>query len=236
MHIALLEDDSAQGDLIQSVLVYAGYTCTLFTSGRDILAALSRPNTFDVLLLDWEVHDISGFEVLHWVRSNLGHAIPVMFVTSRNQEADLVSGLQAGADDYMIKPVRKAEFVARLDALTRRLAPVPVQQENFRCGVYEFYPATACARLKGRPVDLAPKEFELAVLFFRNPSRLFSRDVLSSTIWNRDIPATSRTIDTHLSNIRRKLELKPEHGVRLSASYAIGYRLDLLADSILAIN
>lgn len=230
MHIASLEDNSAEGELIQSVLADAGYRCTLFTSGRDIVAALSRPHTFDMLLLDWEVHDINGFEVLHWVRSNLGHALPVMFVTSRNQEADLVSGLQAGADDYMIKPIRKAELVARLAALARRLAPSPVVQEPLRCGVYEFDPVTATARLKGRPVDLARKEFELAMLFFRNPSRLFSRDVLSSTIWNRDIPATSRTIDTHLSNIRRKLQLKPEHGVRLSASYALGYRLDLLAD------
>src|SRR3546814_6129028 len=75
-----------------------------------------------------------------------------------------------------------------------------------------------------------PKEYELALLLFRNPGRRFSRDVLSNSVWNREIPATSRTLDTHLSNIRRKLELRPEHGVRLSSSYALGYRLELISD------
>src|SRR3546814_16926843 len=82
--------------------------------------------------------------------------------------------------------------------------------------------------LEGRQIELAPKEFELALLLFRNPGRLFSRDVLSTAVWNREIPATSRTLDTHLSNLRRKLQLRPDHGVRLSSSYALGDRLELL--------
>src|SRR5699024_12565023 len=80
-------------------------------------------------------------------------------------------------------------------------------------------------------LELAPKEYELALLLFRNPGRLFSRDVLSTAVWNREIPPTSRTLDTHLSNIRRKLQIRPENGVRLNASYALGYRLESLLDS-----
>ncbi|MNL56734.1 Alkaline phosphatase synthesis transcriptional regulatory protein PhoP [compost metagenome] len=76
-------------------------------------------------------------------------------------------------------------------------------------------------------MSLAPKEFDLALLFFRNLGRLMSRDVIAECVWNREIPATSRTLDTHLSNIRQKLQLRPEHGVRLSSSYALGYRLEL---------
>src|SRR5690606_37176042 len=105
-----------------------------------------------------------------------------MFVTSRVQEADLVAGLQAGADDYLVKPIRGGEFIARLNALARRVMPAPLNEEKFRCGLYEIGPVACSISFKGQPVQLGPKEFELALLFFRNPSRLFSRDVLSQSV------------------------------------------------------
>lgn len=230
MHIASLEDDVTQGQLIQSLLTEAGYRCTLYSNGRALLTALARPHGYDLLLVDWELPDITGFDVLRWIRSNLGHAIPVIFVTNRSQETDLAAALHAGADDYIVKPIRKAELIARLHALARRMVPIATQEASFRCGVYFVDPLNERIELNGAAVDLTPKEFELALLFLRNPGRLFSREVLSNAVWNRDIPATSRTVDTHLSNIRRKLHLKPEHGVRLTASYALGYRLELLGD------
>lgn len=232
MHIASLEDDEVQGRFIQAVLEDAGHTCTLFTNGKAFLTALTRQPDFDLLLLDWEVPDISGLDVVRWVRGNLGQAIPVMFLTSRTQEADLVTGLQAGADDYIVKPIRRGELIARLHALQRRLvAPAASQEDPFVCGAFHIDPATQTISIQGEPIELAPKEYDLALLFFRNPGRLFSRDVLSNNVWNREIPATSRTLDTHLSNIRRKLQLRPENGVRLTASYALGYRLELLSDN-----
>lgn len=230
MHIASVEDDAAQGELIHSIVMKAGYRCTVYTKGRDLLAALAKSHGYGLLLIDWELPDISGFDVLRWVRSNLGHSIPVIFVTNRGEETDLVAALQAGADDYIVKPLRGAVLLARIQALARRTASLPVQETPFQCAAYQVDPANGRISLNGEPIELAPKEFELALLFLRNPGHLFSRDVLSSSVWNRDIPATSRTIDTHLSNIRRKLQLKPEHGVRLTASYALGYRLELLGD------
>jgi len=230
MHIALLEDDPSQAELLQSILLAAGHRCTLFRAGRPLMAELVREHGFDMLLLDWEIPDISGLDVLRWARDNFGQAMPIMFVTSRTEEEDLVVGLQAGADDYIMKPVRPGELVARITALQRRLAPSPQQNAAFTIAVYEVDPARAAISLQGREIELAPKEFELALLFFRNPGRLFSRDVISNTVWNREIPATSRTLDTHLSNIRRKLQLRPENGVKLASSYALGYRLELLAE------
>src|SRR5690606_29334721 len=117
MIIASQEDDNAQAQLINNTLTKHGHECMFMNLGNDLLAPLSRPNHFDVLLLDWEIPDISGLEVVRWVRANLGYTIPIMFLTSRTQEEDLVVGLQAGADDYMIKPVRQNELLARLDAL-----------------------------------------------------------------------------------------------------------------------
>lgn len=231
MHIASLEDDLAQAQLIHNTLTNNGHECTVFNLGKDLLAALSRPTAFDLLLLDWEIPDISGLEVVRWVRVNLGYTMPIMFLTSRTLEEDLVVGLQAGADDYMIKPVRQNELLARLDALRRRHSPSVSQEQPFSCGAYEIDPSLDTIRLKGEKMDLAPKEYELALLLFRNPGQLFSRDVLSSRVWNREIPATSRTLDTHLSNLRRKLRLGAEHGVRLNASYALGYRLELITEN-----
>lgn len=232
MHIASLEDDAIQGQLIRDTLQKNGYQCTLYTAGRDLINDLPRCKPYDLILLDWEVPDISGLDVLHWIRSNRGYTVPVMFITSRTTEADLVTGLRAGADDYMVKPIRPAELVARTNALLRRSNVAYVTgQHPFRCAIYDIDPTAGTISVNGKPVDLAPKEYDLALLFFRNPGRLFSRDVLSNSVWNREIPATSRTLDTHLSNIRRKLQLTPENGVRLHASYALGYRLELITNT-----
>lgn len=229
MKIASLEDDAAQGRLIKDTLEASGYDCTLFARGHDLLTVLPKSRPFDLILLDWEVPDISGLDVLHWIRTNMGYSVPVMFITSRTDESDLVVGLRAGADDYMVKPIRQAELLARVSALLRRSnVGLITEQDPFSCAAYHIDPMAGTISLHGTPIELAPKEYDLALLFFRNPGRLFSRDVLSMSVWNRDIPATSRTLDTHLSNIRRKLSLHPENGVRLHASYALGYRLELL--------
>lgn len=232
MHIASLEDDVVQGQLIQNTLEANGYQCTLYTAGRDLIGDLPKCTPYDLILLDWEVPDISGMDVLHWIRTNNGYTVPVMFITSRTSENDLVTGLRAGADDYMVKPIRPAELLARIGSLLRRSNVSYVNEQlPFKCAAYDIDPTAGTISVHGTVSELAPKEYDLALLFFRNPGRLFSRDVLSSSVWNREIPATSRTLDTHLSNIRRKLQLTPENGVRLHASYALGYRLELIANS-----
>ena len=230
MNIAFLEDDLTQAEFVIQCLTKAGYECHHFATGKSLLSALTRPHSFDLLLLDWEVPDVNGIDVLHWIRNNQGYALPVLFLTHRSDEADLVQGLQAGADDYMSKPVREGELIARIQALIRRLNPISQSGEAFDFGVYRIDPLAKKIYLNNEEMVLAPKEYELALLLFRNPGRLFSPDVLSTSVWNREIPATSRTLDTHLSNIRRKLQLRPENGVRLNASYALGYRLESLLE------
>ena len=231
MHIAILEDDPSQAELIKQTLLQANYQCSLFNTGKDLMQDLAKNHQFNLAIIDWELPDVSGIDVLHWLRSNLGYSTPVLFVTSRTDENDIVTGLQAGADDYMCKPFKPNELLARVQALLRRANPISQLNEAFEFGNYHIDPVAATISLHGEAVDLAPKEYELALLLFRNPGRLFSRDVLSTAVWNREIPPTSRTLDTHLSNIRRKLQIRPENGVRLNASYALGYRLESLLDS-----
>jgi DNA-binding response OmpR family regulator len=229
MNIAILEDDEAQAQFLWQALTDAGYQCTTYLESNSLLTALQKDPSPDLLVLDWEIPDINGLDVLHWLRSNKGFAVPVVFVTNRTQEADIVVGLEAGADDYMTKPIRSAELLARVAALLRRTHIQAAVTEPFDCGAYRIDPTAGSITLGGAAIELTPKEFDLALLFFRNPGRLFSREALSTAVWNRSIPATSRTLDTHLSNMRQKLALRPENGFRLSSSYALGYRLEAVA-------
>lgn len=228
--LAILEDDPNYAAWLQQTLSSAGFVCDIFSEGTALLSALRAHNPFQLLLLDWELPGINGLETLRWVRANLSEALPVIFVTSRAQESDLVEGLDAGANDYLCKPCRPAELLARIRALLRRPVNAP-QPSAFRLAGFAVDMANREIRLRGELIQMTPKEFDLAALFLAHPWRLFSRGDLSLLVWNRDIPATSRTLDTHLSSIRRKLQLGPASGTLLSASYALGYRLELLTSS-----
>ncbi|CAK7022001.1 response regulator transcription factor [Kerstersia gyiorum] len=229
-HIAVLEDDPSQGAQMQQTLLQAGFRCTLFRDGSSMLAAV-RSQSFDLLILDWNLPNMDGEEVLKKIRSRHGVALPIIFVTSRTDENDLARGLQSGADDYITKPWRKVELLARIRALLRRVYPEEPEQGLLTFGRYTIDTGSRTISLDGTPAVLTPKEYELALLFFRQADQLLSRAMLADAVWNREIPPTSRTLDTHLSNIRQKLQLRPENGVRLTSSYALGYRLEIITES-----
>jgi two-component system, OmpR family, response regulator RegX3 len=223
LRIAILEDDPDQLALLSRWIVNAGHQVHGYLRGNEVLKNAAR-ESFDLFVLDWEVPDISGVEVLRWIRSNLSASVPVLFVTVRDTEEDIVHALNSGADDYMIKPVRQSETQARLGALLRRAYP---QKETTHLVIppYEFDTQAGIARLNGTPVTLTPKEFELAVLLFRNVDRLMSRGHLQEMVWGRGVDLPTRSVDTHVSQVRKKLGLRGEHGFRAAAIYNYGYRL-----------
>lgn len=181
-----------------------------------------------MLVLDWQVPDLSGPEVLHWVRDKLPKTIPVLFITSRSGEDDIVEGLAAGADDYMIKPIRRSELVARVQALLRRAYPIQNSSEQIVFNDYLFETRSGRLTLAGKPIEITQKEFDLALLFFRNMGRPLSRAYILEAVWSRDVDIPSRTMDTHVSRVRSKLQLRPENGYRLAPVYSYGYRLEYL--------
>ncbi|MDP5009535.1 MAG: response regulator transcription factor [Glaciimonas sp.] len=227
MRIAVLDDDQSQTDLVCQVLTSSGHVCHPFQSGKEILNQLRREN-YDMLILDWQVPDLSGPEVLHWIRFKLPPTIPVLFMTSRSGEDDIVAGLAAGADDYMIKPIRRGELVARVQALLRRAYPIQNASEQISFGDYVFETRSSRLMLAGAPIEVTQKEFDLALLFFRNLGRPLSRAYILEAVWSRDIDIPSRTMDTHVSRVRSKLQLLPENGFRLAPVYSYGYRLEQL--------
>ncbi len=227
MRIAVLDDDPSQTDLVCQVLTSSGHVCHPFQSGKEILNQLRR-ESYDMLVLDWQVPDLSGPEVLRWVRDKLPKTIPVLFITSRSGEDDIVEGLAAGADDYMIKPIRRSELVARVQALLRRAYPIQNSSEQIVFNDYLFETRSGRLTLAGKPIEITQKEFDLALLFFRNLGRPLSRAYILEAVWSRDIDIPSRTMDTHVSRVRSKLQLRPENGYRLAPVYSYGYRLEQL--------
>ncbi|AOJ11157.1 hypothetical protein WS71_29050 [Burkholderia mayonis] len=180
----------------------------------------------DLVILDWNVPIISGLDVLHWIRRNIGYKIPVLFLTNRLFEQNIAEALNAGADDYIVKPIGKSELIARINALTRRLHYGNEYQEAISIGTYLLNNKERCIYLKGNRILLTQKEFEIASILFINFGRVVPRDYLIKLVWGKSEDMMSRSLDTHVYRVRNKLFLCAENGVVLKSIYTIGYRLD----------
>jgi DNA-binding response OmpR family regulator len=227
MRIAVLDNDRSQADLICQVLTSAGHVCQSFDSAKDLLGQL-RKDSFDMLVLDWQVADMNGTEVLRRAKEKLPSTTPMMFLTTSSAEDDIVAGISAGADDYMVKPLRRGELVARVQALLRRAYPAQNGAEQLQFGPYIFETRPGRLLMDGNVIDVTHKEFYLALLFFRNIGRPLSRAYIHEAVWIRETAVPSRTMDTHVSRVRNKLQLRPENGFRLVPVYSYGYRLEKL--------
>ena len=227
MKIAVLEQDRPQADLICQVLSAAGHSCQSYDSARELLAQL-RKDSADMLVMDWNVPDMEGAEVLRRAKEKLAPAAPTMFLVGSNAEDDIIAGVTAGADDYLVKPLRRGELVARASALLRRAYPSQNSAEQLQFGPYTFETRPGRLLKDGSVIDVTQKEFSLALLFFRNIGRPLSRAYIHESVWVRENDVPSRTMDTHVSRVRNKLHLRPENGFRLVPVYSYGYRLEKL--------
>lgn len=223
MQVTLLEDDPAQARMLCNWLEGAGHEVTHFDRGTRLMAALKRGG-FDMMILDWELPDVTGVEVLERVRSEVRWHVPVLFVTQRDAETDIVRALDAGADDYMVKSISRAEFLARVSALGRRLGR---EELELSVGPYRFQTESQQAWVDGEPVELTPRDFQLAHYLFRNLGRLLSREQLLKDVWGVQ-GVNTRTVDVHVSRIRKRLGISPERGYLIKTVYQHGYRLEAL--------
>lgn len=227
MRIAILETDRSQAFVLQHWLMTAGHAPRRYESGGDLLRDV-EDDGFDALLLDWDTPGRTGIEVLVHVRQELNSNVPVVLITSSTNEEDLVHALREGADDYIPKPIRHRELLARLESVTRRTRNLQLTRESFQVGRLRVDVTARRIFLNNLPVDLSAKDFELAVLLLRNVGRLFSRAQISEAVWGDARLLRSRTLDTHISRVRTKLWLTQCNGWRLGAIYGRGYRLERL--------
>ena len=224
MRVGLLEDDADHAALMTRALRGAGHSCQVYATGGRFLQAIVH-ETFDVLVLDWMLPDMTGIDVLDKLRHGENRT-PVIFVTSRDAEEDLVHALNHGADDFLVKPARTLELLARLDALKRRAENL-VGTRSLSVAPYQFDQAGSVARIEGEIVELTQRQFQLALVLFRNSGRLLSRQYLLEAVWGLNAQVQTRTLDIHVSQLRNALRL-PENGWRITSVYAHGYRLEAL--------
>jgi DNA-binding response OmpR family regulator len=226
MRIAVLEDDRSQAFVLRHCLTVAGHNTTSFERGTSLLEAI-KVRKFDALLLDWNVPDMSGVEVLTRVRTELESNVPALVVTARNAEEDIVHALKQGADDYICKPIRPKELLARLESATKREDRTE-STDFLEYGRLAIDVPGRQALVNNVPVALSLKDFDLAVFFLRNVGRVLSRRKIVDSVWGSTVDVTSRTLDTHVSRVRTKLWLTQENNWHLGAIYGHGYRLERL--------
>jgi len=226
VRIALVEDDPSIAELVQITLESAGHSAHHYGDCRAAKVAL-RQESFDLLLLDWHLPDGEGVDVLKWARENLEPCPPVIMVTSRADDAAVVAALEAGADDYVVKPVVPAVLNARVGALLRRTYPDPERVGGVETHFGVSFDHEQCSVTLGdEQAVLTGKEFGLALVLFQNMHRALSRTYLLEAVWGRNPDLPTRTLDVHVSRLRNRLKLA-ERGFKLSSVHSFGYRLEM---------
>lgn len=224
MKIYILEDDIDQSDLY-SFWLEDEHECKVFDKARDMIKQIPF-DVPDILLMDWNLPVVDGLDALHWLKGSRYADVPVIFLTSRNTESDIVAALTDGADDYIVKPASEAIVKARIKAVGRRNVNKSTESEqNISSKPYEFDNKSNTVSYKGNIVSLSNKEYELALYFFKNIGLLISRDTLLESIWVKSSVISTRTVDTHISRLRKKLLLDNTHGWKLISIYHQGYKL-----------
>jgi len=224
VRVAIVEDDSEQSALIKVWIEELGNDCIIYEDGDSFSQTFAK-ESFDLLILDWMLPGMTGIEVLKHLRGNGDTTLPVLFVTAKEEEQDIVTALEAGADDYMCKPISKRETQARFKALVRRTLSGGEQTElNFTPFAVDL--KARSVSLNDESITLTQKEYELILFLFRNEGRVISRGHLLQVVWGTNPQINTRTVDTHISRLRGKLKLNADDtGWELISIYQHGQLL-----------
>lgn len=222
--IAYLEDDLEQAKTVVGWLEEFGYEFEHFTRAQALLNRL-KDQDFDIALLDWELPEMSGLEAIKLIRGKFHQNLPIIFCSMRDSEADVVEALEIGADDYMRKPLLRVELKARIHSLLRR-AGGGQAEKMIEHGPYRFDLKNKVAFINDEAVNMTDKDFEVASCLFDNIGRILSRSFLLESVWGISSDLHTRTVDVHVSRVRKALGISPESGFRVKTIYQHGYRLE----------
>ena len=223
--ILLVEDDPSLIELVRYNLEAADFDVAVEMDGDGGLMAI-RERDFDAVILDWMMPNMSGIEVVRQIRRmNDKRATPVIMLTARGEETDKIRGLDAGADDYVVKPFSPAELVARVRALLRRSTP-DMGAETLAYEDLEMDLVSHKVNRGGRSVHLGPTEYRLLRVLMENPNRVYSREQLLDKAWGQNIYVEIRTVDVHVRRLRRAINIdgKPD---LIRTVRGAGYALDV---------
>lgn len=221
MRVLLVEDDAGISMFIQQGLTEAGYTVDMASNGREGLDYALAAD-YDVILLDVLLPELSGLDILREMRQR-GSKTPVLLLTAQDSTQDKVLGLDAGADDYLIKPFDFTELLARLRALLRR---PPLQTDIvLRVGNLEMDTAQRWVKRGDRSIDLSPREFALLEYLMRHPNQVLGRTQIAQHVWNFDFYGDYKVIDVYIGYLRRKVD-RNEPTSLIQTVRGVGYRLE----------
>ena len=203
MQILVVDDDAAVRDSLRRALQLEGYDVQLAGDGTEALARLEGKGDADAVVLDVLMPQVDGLEVCRRLRAT-GNAVPVLMLTARDEVSDRVAGLDAGADDYLVKPFALEELLARLRALLRRTNGASTNVLRF--SDLELDPGTREVLRGGEPIELTRTEFSLLELFLLNPRQVLTRSIIFERVWGYDFGLGSNSLDVYIGYLRRKLE------------------------------
>ncbi len=225
--ILVVDDDKEIVRLVRSYLEKAGYQVFVAYDGETAFHTLRRENP-DLLVLDLMLPDRDGWDITRLIRADTRlAATPIIMLTARIEDNDKIVGLEIGADDYVTKPFNPREVVARVRALLRRshLERETAAPQVLQAGELRLDTGRRALTKNGEPVDLTPSEFELLRALMENPTYVFTRDELLEKALGYSYEGMGRTLDSHIKNLRRKIELDPRQPSYIQTIYGVGYRL-----------
>ena len=216
LKILIVEDEEAISDLIRMHLTRAGYVCEQAFDGKEGADKICSKH-YDLVLLDIMLPEISGYELLDYVKMN---DTPVIFITAMGELSDKVKGLRAGADDYITKPFEMVELLARVETVMRRYhkASDKIEIDDVVIDI-----SSRIVMRKKEQISLTMKEYELLLLFARNPNIALYRETIYENVWGSNYMGDSRTVDLHVQRLRKKMNWED----KIKAVYKVGYRLEI---------
>ena len=222
MKVLIVDDEPNILDIVEAYLAAKKYQVYRAESGAE---ALEKFHAFhpDLIVLDLMLPDMTGGDVCTKIREESN--VPIIMLTARSSEKDILSGLRIGADDYMVKPFSPKELVARVETVLRRATPADAEEKwSFDGGELVIHPKTKQVFTRQQEVALTATEYELLTLLAKNPSRLFTREELLESVKGLDFEGLDRVIDTHIKNIRQKIEPEPKQPTYILTVRGSGYR------------
>jgi len=228
--VLVVEDDQTLSGVIKYNLSKEGYKVFSAADGAKALE-VARSEKPDIMLLDLMLPKLDGLEVCRILRKE--SSMPILMLTAKSEEVDRVVGLELGADDYMVKPFGVRELMARVRAMLRRRQILKQESETSRSGAavikadsIEMDETRHSVLLKGKPLELTPKEFNLLAFLVKNSGQVFKREQLLDKVWGYDYAGDTRTVDVHISWLRQKIEDDSQHPQHLITLRGVGYKFE----------
>jgi len=225
-NILIVEDEASIAEVVSLYLKRAGYEVQIASDGKQALNILERKIP-DFVILDLMLPEVDGLSLTRWLRDRSD--VPIIMLTARREEIDRITGLEMGADDYVVKPFSPQELVSRVRAVMRRLGREQTEAEterNLSFADLAINPRSRVVSIKDMTIELNVKEFDMLYLLARHPKQVFTREQLLERVWGGAQYIDPGTVTVHVRRLREKIEADPSHPARLVTVWGVGYKFE----------